>query len=180
MPRPRAERAATAARRAKLIQYRRQKRPYAEFYKELGYASEQAASRDFSRALQENLAEQHANIELWREEQIVELEYLAEEAHKEIRAEHFIVSASGKVAIHPDTGEPLRDPGPKLAAIDRAIKVNDRIGKLRGLDRPVTEENAEAAKSMLGALADGIRLYAQLNAQPEEGPRENGEDKGRS
>lgn len=136
MPPSRAERAATAARRAKLVEYRRKKIPYAQFYAELGYASVQAARKDFTRALEENIAAQHASVEVYREEQLEELDYLAEEAHRVLRAKHYVVSAaSGKVALDPDTGEPLIDDGPTLAAIDRLVKILDRVAKLRGLDQ---------------------------------------------
>lgn len=132
----RAEVAAVAARRAKLVEYRRRKTPYADFYEELGYNSVSAARRDFTRALEENITAQRASVEVWREEQLAELEYLAEEAHKVLREKHYVVSASGKVAVDPDTEEPLIDHGPRLAAIDRLVKILDRVAKLRGLDAP--------------------------------------------
>ena len=39
----------------------------------------------------------------------------------------------------PDTGEakPLLDDGPKLAAIDRLVKIRESYRRLFGLDRPV-------------------------------------------
>lgn len=131
----RAELAAVAKRRAKLIDYRRKKIPYTAFYEELGYASVNAARRDFARALEESIAAQHASAEVYREEQLSELDYLAEEAHKILRARHYVVTQSGKLVEHPETGEPLLDDGPALAAIDRLVKILDRVAKLRGLDQ---------------------------------------------
>ena len=135
MPHSRAERAAVAARRAKLVVFRRQRRPYAEIYEELGYTSANAARRDFTRALEESIAAQHASVEVYREEQLLELDHLAEEAHKVLRDEHFLVSNSGKIINNPLTNEPLHDPSPRLAAIDRLVKILDRVAKLRGLDQ---------------------------------------------
>ncbi|MBD0743585.1 hypothetical protein [Streptomyces sp. CBMA152] len=135
MPRPRAERAATADRRAKLVEYRRRKIPYTQIYEELGYANANAASKDFHRALEESIAAQHASVEVYREEQLIELDYLAEEAHKILRARHYVVTASGRIVEDPETGQPLQDDGPVLAAIDRLVKILDRIAKLRGLDQ---------------------------------------------
>lgn len=131
----RAELAAVAKRRAKLIDYRRKKIPYTVFYEELGYVSVNAARRDFTRALEESIAAQHASAEVYREEQLGELDYLAEEAHKILRTRHYVVTQSGKLVEHPETGEPLLDDGPVLAAIDRLVKILDRVAKLRGLDQ---------------------------------------------
>ena len=135
MAHSRAEIAAIAARRAKLVAYRRRKVPYAQFYEELGYSSVDVARRDFARALEESIAAQHASVEVYREEQLVELDYLAEEAHKILRARHYVVTQSGKIVDDPETGQPLLDDGPVLAAIDRLVKILDRVAKLRGLDQ---------------------------------------------
>ena len=131
----RAALAAVAARRSKLVEYRRRKVPYAHFYEELGYSSVDVARRDFARALEESIAAQHASVEVYREEQLVELDYLAEEAHKILRARHYVVTQSGKIVDDPETGQPLLDDGPVLAAIDRLVKILDRVAKLRGLDQ---------------------------------------------
>lgn len=160
MSHPRAERATVAARRAKLVEYRRQRRPYADIYKELGYKSVQDASKDFHRALEESIAAQHASVEVYREEQLLELDHLAEEAHKVLAARHYVVSASGRVALDPDTEEPLIDHQPVLAAIDRLVKILDRVAKLRGLDAPQKLE-VMTIDAIEAAIAD---LNAQLAA----------------
>jgi hypothetical protein len=135
MPHSRAKIAEVAERRAKLVAYRRQRRPYDEIYQELGYGSPAAARKDFMRAVEESIAAQHANVEVYREEQLLELDYLAREAHQVLTGEHYVVSASGKVACDPHTEQPLIDYAPKLAAIDRLVKILDRVAKLRGLDQ---------------------------------------------
>jgi hypothetical protein len=135
MPQSRATIAAVAARRAKLVAYRQRRRPYEEIYEELGYSSPSAARKDFTRALEESIAAQHQSVEVYREEQLNELDHLAGEAHKVLREQHYVVSASGRVAVDPVTEEPLIDYAPKLAAIDRLVKILDRVAKLRGLDQ---------------------------------------------
>lgn len=152
----RAALAAVAARRSKLVEYRRRKVPYAAFYEELGYTSVDVARRDFARALEESIAAQHASVEVYREEQLVELDYLAEEAHKILRARHYVVTQAGKIVDDPDTGQPMLDDGPVLAAIDRLVKILDRVAKLRGLDAPqklevMTIDAIEAAITDLNA-----------------------------
>jgi hypothetical protein len=160
MPVSRAERAAHAARRAKLVEYRRKKIPYAEFYEDLGYGSVSAARKDFTRALEESIAAQHASVEVYREEQLVELDYLAEEAHKILRARHYVITQSGRIVEDPETGQPMHDDGPVLAAIDRLVKILDRIAKLRGLDAPQRLE-VMTIDAIEAAIAD---LNAQLAA----------------
>lgn len=160
MSHPRAERATVAARRAKLVAYRRMRRPYADIYEELGYNSVQAASKDFSRALEESIAAQHASVEVWREEQLLELDYLAEEAHRVLRARHYVIAPGGRVVRDPETEEPLLDDGPVLAAIDRLVKILDRVAKLRGLDAPQRLE-VMTIDAIDAAIAD---LNAQIAA----------------
>lgn len=162
----RAERAAIAARRAKLVEFRRRKVPYGQIYEELGYSSVQAARKDFTRALEESIAAQHTSVEVYREEQLEELDYLAEEAHKILRARHYVVTQSGRIVEDPETGEPLHDDGPVLAAIDRLVKILDRVAKLRGLDAPQKLE-VMTIDAIEAAIAD---LNAQLAAtDPEAG-----------
>ena len=135
MPISRAQKIAVNARRAKLVEYRRQKIPYSRFYEELGYGSVNEATKDFKRTLEESIARQDNNVELYREEQLQELEYLAEEAHAILREVHYIVGVSGKVALDPDTDRPLIDHTPRLQAIDRLLRILDRVAKLRGTEQ---------------------------------------------
>ncbi|WP_055588649.1 hypothetical protein [Peterkaempfera griseoplana] len=173
MPVSRATRAATAARRARLVDMRRQKRPYKEICEELGYASVNAARRDFSRALEESIAAQHTNVEVYREEQLVELEYLAEEVHAVFRADHFMVSASGRIVTHPVTGEPLRDPQPRMAAADRLLKIASEVSKLRGLHAPSRVEGVFTIDALNDALEQAREQLAALEAEdPEDGGAE--------
>lgn len=160
----RAALAAVAARRTKLIEYRRRKVPYAAFYEELGYTSIATARKDFARALEESIAAQRASVEVYREEQLEELGYLGEEAHKIMRARHYVVTQSGKIVDDPETGQPLLDDGPALAAIDRLVKILDRIAKLRGLDAPQKLE-VMTIDAIDAAIAD---LNAQLAASDPE------------
>jgi hypothetical protein len=169
MGRPgRAERIIIAERRTKLVTYRRQKRPYHEIYEELGYATPSAASKDFCRALQESIANQDAEVEVYREEQLIELEYLAEEIHKIFRAEHFLVSVGGKLVPHPVTGDPLPDRGPNLAAADRLLKINAQVAKLRGLDQSIKIEGAFTIDALNQAIIDAQQQLAALGSEADE------------
>lgn len=164
----RATRATIAARRAKLVDYRRKKIPYSKFYKELGYNSINEATKDFKRALEESIARQDANVELYREEQLQELEYLAEEVHAIFREEHFVHSAAGKVVLHPDTDEPLHDAQPRLAAADRLLKIAAETAKLRGLHAPTKVEGVFTIDALNDAILDAQQQLAALGDAPGE------------
>ncbi|MHA6764697.1 hypothetical protein [Streptacidiphilus sp. PAMC 29251] len=156
------EQVVIADRRAKLVAYRRKKIPYSTFYAELGYPSVQAATKDFTRTLQAAVAGQDAELEVYREEQLIELEYLAEEIHEIFRGEHFHVSASGRIAADPVTGEPLLDKSPNLAAADRLLKINAQVSKLRGLDQAVKIEGAFTVEALNRAIVDAQEQLAAL------------------
>lgn len=132
----RSKRAEVAARRTRLIQHRLDGRRYEDIYEELGYASRSAASRDFNRALEGNIAEARASMEVYREAELMRLDQLTITAMRVLTTRHYAVTASGKVARHPDTDDVLEDDGPTLAAIDRLLKIQDRRAKLLGLDAP--------------------------------------------
>jgi hypothetical protein len=163
----RATRATIAARRAKLVEYRRKKIPYGQFYEELGYSSVNEARKDFTRALEESIAAQHGSVEVYREEQLHELEFLAEEAHRVLATTHYVVTPSGKIALDPETQQPLIDHGPILAAIDRLVKILDRVAKLRGLDAPARLE-VLTIDAIDAAIADLNAKLAAVDAEAAE------------
>lgn len=162
MPVNRGHHVKLAERRAKLVEYRRQKVPYSQIYEELGYGSAGEASKDFQRTLEESISRQDQSVEVYREEQLMELEYLAEEIHKIFRGEHFHVSASGRIAEHPQTGEPLLDRGPNLAAADRLLKIAAQVAKLRGLDSPTRVEGVFTIDALNQAIVDAEQQLAAL------------------
>lgn len=81
-----------------------------------------------------------------------------------LRAEHVLVSGGavvrevvlgddGRPVINAVTGlpvsVPIRDDGPRLAAIDRLLKIQERRARLLGLDKPtkVAQTNPEGTKA---------------------------------
>lgn len=63
-----------------------------------------------------------------------------------IKEEVHYVTAHGKVVTHPETGEPLVDPAPKLAALARMQSVAESYRKLEGLDQPTKVEQSGGLK----------------------------------
>lgn len=163
-----------AARRAKLVEYRRRKVPYSQFYEELGYANANAASKDFYRILEENLAELRVSVDVYREEQLAELEHLAEEAHIVMNDRHYILTPGGKLVADPVTGDPLLDSGPKLAAMDRLVRIGDRVAKLRGTEAATKIEGVFSIDALDRALVEAREQLAAVEAEdPEDGGAES-------
>lgn len=63
-----------------------------------------------------------------------------------IKDETHYLTAHGKVVCHPETGEPLIDPAPKLAALARMQSIAESYRKLEGLDQPTKVEQSGSVK----------------------------------
>lgn len=127
---------ATAERDRDAAQLRAQGWTYQRIADHLGYASKSGVIDAIRRALRDVVkgpAEQLLALHMER------LETLYEAAVEVIEAEHVVVS-HGKVVTmtDPDTNEekPLRDNGPKLAAIREARQTLDAFWNLTGMKQP--------------------------------------------
>jgi hypothetical protein len=79
------------------------------------------------------------------------LDTLYEEALEVLQRDHVTVS-HGRI-IKDDDGNPILDDGPKLAAIDRLVKVRESYRKLLGLDAPSrVSVDAQQLGDEIGAL----------------------------
>lgn len=154
MPKPKGQNATSwvrdpevAQRRAKCVQYRNEGRRYDDFYQELGYKSVQAASKDFTRALEESIAEERVSVEVYRQHELQRLDAelarltrLYERVEKLLDRQNVTIQF-GKV-VYLD-GQPVPDDTPFLAAVDRLMRIDeqrrrnsDARRKLLGLDAP--------------------------------------------
>lgn len=127
----------TAERDAQACRLRVSGCTYQQIADRLGYPHRDLARRAVERALLEIIrepAEQLRQLELER------LDEMARIAWSVLYTKHLHVSASGKVARHPDTGEVLIDHEPTFAAMDRLLKIGERRAKLLGLDAPTRIE----------------------------------------
>jgi hypothetical protein len=137
---------ATAAIEARAAELRAKGWTYPQIAKELGYGSRGAARDAVQRAVRqviEGPAEQLIALHLER------LETLYEAALEVLEADHVVVS-HGKVITMPDpeTGEekPLKDTGPKLAAIREARATLDSFWTLTGMKKPAKVEHSGGVK----------------------------------
>ena len=92
-----------------------------------------------------------------------------------MRAMHYVVAPGGRIVEDPETGRPLIDDGPRLQAIDRLIKILNRVAKLRGLDAPqklevMTIDAIEAAIADLNAQIAATDPETEAAAGTEEAP----------
>ena len=115
----------------------------------LGYASRGAACTDVARALADAQAELSLAADEWRQLALARLEEAHRVAADVMGRDHVLVSHGrvvregvpvidddGNAVIRDGHGAPLLDDGPRLAAVDRVVKVSESTRKLLGLDAP--------------------------------------------
>ncbi len=90
--------------------------------------------------------------------QLASLQDMRRHAWRVLATTHYVTTASGKVATHPETGAPLVDTGPVLGAIDRLVRIAEHEAKLTGIFAPtraridvITEDAVDRAIADLGA-----------------------------
>lgn len=137
MPPTKAHQAEVAERRAALIKLRRQKIPFDDpRVLGLGYTSRQAASKDMIRALEQRRDEEAAEVSVYRQELLEDLDEL--------------IAAIWPQAIDGD-----------VRAVEATLKLLQNKSKLRGCDMPV---RAEVSGPDGGAIPLGSGALAELNA----------------
>lgn len=149
----------TAQRDAQAARLAAQGLTYQQIADEIGISNKGDAWRAVQRARQ--AAIQPAGEELIATE-AAELDTLYAEVMEILARDHVMVS-HGRIVCG-DDGEPILDDGPKLAAIDRAVKIRESYRKLRGVDAPsrvsvdaerLGTEIAELLSSLGGSSDDG-------------------------
>lgn len=138
MPASKAQRAATAKRRAEAVQMRIAGADFESIAAALGYSDRAAAHKDITRALEAAALEQAASVEVHRAEELRRLDALLIEAWAVLKRDHVTVS-HGRI-VRDDEENPILDDGPTLSAIDRILKIQERKAKFLGLDAPQRHE----------------------------------------
>lgn len=121
----------TAARDAQACELRAQGLTYAAIGAELGLSKSQAFE-GVQRALRDTLQEPADDV---RRLELIRLDELAQHARQVLLGTHYVVS-QGRVVRLTRGGIPLEDDAPKLAAIDRLLRIQERRARLLGLDSP--------------------------------------------
>jgi hypothetical protein len=138
------------------LELRRQGFTYQQIADRTGYANRSAAYQAVQRGLALSVRETADEV---RQLEIERLEDLRRPALEVLRRRHLVVS-QGKVMHDPDTGEPLIDSMPALHAIDRLIKLAERMAAFRGLDAP--RRSVSEVLTLDVIQAEILRLKSQV------------------
>lgn len=154
---------------ARAVDLRRQNLTYRQIAEQLGYSSTSRAYEAVQRGLRDAIQEPADDL---RRLELERLDEMARAAWKVLYDRHLAISAGGKVVRHPDTGAPLVDDGPTLAAIDRLLKIQERRTKLLGLDAPQRLEvlTLDAIDAEIRRLSAELGPAALGAADPTAGP----------
>jgi hypothetical protein len=131
----------TAKRDAQAAELRAQGRTFEQIANELGYSDKSDARTAIRRALREIVqgpAEKLLALHMER------LETLYEAALEVLEADHVVVS-HGRIITGED-GQPLKDNGPKLAAIREARQTLDAFWNLTGMKQPAKVQVSGSVK----------------------------------
>lgn len=131
----------TAARDAQAADLRAQGRTYQQIADELGYGDKKTALEAVRRAMRDIVREPAERLLAIHMER---LETLYEAALEVLEADHVVVS-HGRI-IKDDDGNPLKDTGPKLAAIREARATLDSFWTLTGMKKPAKVEHSGNVK----------------------------------
>jgi hypothetical protein len=123
---------------------------YRQIAKQLGYRSPQSVGDAIRRHARTTAADTLAGPEALQV-MLDRLQDYRRLAWRVATSKHYATTASGQVALHPVTGDPLLDDAPVLHALDRLLRFDDHEAKLCGLYAPsrkqvevITAEDVEA------------------------------------
>lgn len=138
---------------------------YPEYLDGGGAPSAAFACVDVSRALKQANKELAMGLEEYREAARLRLDGLRRQVFAVLARPHYVLHA-GQIVNGPD-GQPMKDDGPVLAAVDRLLRIEERQAKIDGtdasekltiaLDRRVDEETTVVVESIL-AGANAVEL----------------------
>lgn len=124
--------AITVERDARAADLRAEGLTFQQIADELGFPDKSQAHKAVRRALHDIIK---GPAEKLLQQEVTRLDTLYEEALEVLQRDHVTVS-HGRI-IKDDDGNPILDDGPKLAAIDRLVKIRESYRRLLGLDQPV-------------------------------------------
>jgi hypothetical protein len=122
----------TVERDAEAARLRAHGQTFDAIAKALGFTDRSAARKAVERCLADTLAEPAADL---RTLELASLDEMKLAAWGVLNATHWMVQG-GKI-VRDDLGTPVVDHAPKMAAVDRLMKISERRSKLLGLDAPV-------------------------------------------
>lgn len=133
MPASKTQQQDVSRRREQVVARRAIGIPTAVIARELGI-TEETVRQDVHHELKDRRAALDRDRDLLVVLEAEELEAVRRTAWEVINRDHFHVSASGRVSMHPDTDEPLRDDGPILQGLGVVLRAQQRRSELLGLN----------------------------------------------
>lgn len=128
---------ATREKDLRALDYRRRGLSYPQIAAEMG-CSLSGAHQSVQRALADSAREASEEV---RQIEAARLDDYMRALNRVLLAKHYVVStATGKVALHPETGQPLLDDDPVVRTVMALVRVSERRARLLGLDAPVKHE----------------------------------------
>jgi DNA-binding Lrp family transcriptional regulator len=109
-----------------------------------------------------------AAVQVYRQQEFSKLNLLEQKLWGMIDDDYFVVN-HGKVIIHPETGQPMKDSAPVLSAADRILKIMERRAKLGGFDAQekitvehnISEIQVTEVKDLVEKAREEMRLQEQ-------------------
>jgi hypothetical protein len=163
--------ARVAQRRARAIELKNRGLSWQQVAEQVPYLDSEGnpsaafACVDVSRALKQANKELSMGLEEYREAARMRLDGLRRQVFAVLARPHYVLH-SGQIVNGPD-GQPLKDDGVVLAAVDRLLRIEERQAKIDGtdasekltiaLDRRVDEETTVVVESIL-AGANAVDL----------------------
>lgn len=169
----------------RILQLRREGISFPDIAEELGM-TQGYIYKAYKKALREIIVE---DVEDLRKLELSKLEALEQEVMKVLAGFHPFISsgqvvrdvvedADGNPTVNPTTGDivtvRLQDHAPKLAAVDRAVKLMERRARLLGLDTPVKQQAQEVQLTISGpelghlSVAELEEIKRKLYVKPTE------------
>ena len=153
-------RAETAERDAKACRLRVQGVSYDQIAQALGFRDRSGARRSVQRAIAAVVREDAGELVALEEQR---LDDLTRAMQRVMLARHYVTSFGGKVALNPETGEPLVDAAPVIAAARELRMISESRRKLLGLDAPAKHRIDVITEEAIDA--EMIRLHAEIAEQ---------------
>jgi hypothetical protein len=154
---------ATRESDARALEFRRRGLSYEQISAQMEWRSPSAAHQAVQRALADSAREASEEV---RQIEAARLDELTRTLMRVLATKHYVVSvASGVVARHPETGQPLQDDAPVIHAVAGLIRISERRAKLLGLDAPAKSRVEVITEDVVDAeLAQLARQVAENDA----------------
>ena len=153
----------TAQRDADACRLRTRGISYDQIADQLAFASRGHAHDAVQRAL---IATQQEPADELRRLESERLDDLTRHLQRVLAMRHLHVSASGKVATDPATGEPLRDWAPVIAACAQLRQISESRRKLHGLDTQAQARVEVITEDMITAEIRRLEAVIAQQASP--------------